>query len=302
MARLPMVPENWLAGDEEGGARPLPLAPDREAEMKPRPAARDDEPASISEMLYRYSQPPRGTSLSLFMEPHEIASIPGLPDHVYQGLGDYADQRVRQSAEGGGLAGIAPSLRMPTSEPSSHGSAARSGYVSSLNGVSLAQPDWGSFGSDLSRPANATKAEAGDKLQRAATSVGILGRVTDGWGVLNHGVGLRLGMEGAERLAKYADPVGAALGPIERGIEAYDETSKGAPKFQTRAGAGAKSAAGLWGAGAGAAMGAAVGGPFMEFTIPAGAFLGGLAADRVTGKMSNQQAGGFIDRMFLDKQ
>jgi hypothetical protein len=125
--------------------------------------------------------------------------------------------------------------------------------------------------------------------------------------LLNHGVGLVLGQEGADMLEKFTGPVAKTLGPIEHAGEAYAETSepKHAPEFPTWAGAAGKAGAEAWGSGAGAAIGAVIGtagGPLMEVTIPAGAILGGLAADYLSRKVSNQQAGGSIDRMFLNKQ
>lgn len=92
MARMPMVPEDYFASDQNAGMQSLPYRGGRKPEMKPLPLARDDENPSISDMLYRYPQPPRGTALTLFMEPHDIASVSGLPDHVYESLGDHADQ------------------------------------------------------------------------------------------------------------------------------------------------------------------------------------------------------------------
>jgi hypothetical protein len=246
MARMPVVPDDWFADGLDTGMKPLPLAP-------------LSEPPVMTNLPYRPDQL-HGTGLTLLMEPHELASVDGLPDHIREGLGDYASQSSRDA----------------TKQPAGYASAA-------------------------SRP------EEDDKIEHAAKGTGILGHVMEGWDVLNHGVGLFLGQEGADMLGKVAGPAATALGPIEHAGEAYAETSgpKHAPEFPTWAGAAGKSAAGLWGAGAGAATGAVVGGlvggPFMEFTIPLGAALGGGAADYLSRKVSNQQAGGFIDRMFLNK-
>jgi len=255
-----MVPENWLADDQ---------AP----EMKILPAQRDDRPGILSDMLYREPQPPRGTGLSLFMEPHELATVEGLPDHVREGLGDYAGQDSRGAAK----------------QPA--------GYVSTLDQVSLT-PDRDLSGAVSSEPGPMPKPEADDKLERAAKGVDILGKAIDGWDVLNHGVGLRLGMEGAEMLGKYAGPAGAALVPIEHAAEAYAETSKGAPEFETWAGAGGKAAAILGGMGAGA-MAGAWGGPL---GIAAGSVIGGLAPELMLRNVSNQQVGRFIDRAFQTRR
>lgn len=94
MARLPMVPEDYFAGGPDGGMQVLLYRGDQTPKMTPLPLAREDEPPSISNMLYRYPEPPRGTALTLFMEPDEIASIPGLPDHIYEGLGGFGRPRV----------------------------------------------------------------------------------------------------------------------------------------------------------------------------------------------------------------
>jgi len=103
MTRMPTVPQNWLADDQEAGPHILPFLGDDPPRMTPLPLARNDGPFILSDLANQEPQPPRGTSLSLLMEPDEIASVPGLPDYAYGGnggLGDYADQRVRQDVGG----------------------------------------------------------------------------------------------------------------------------------------------------------------------------------------------------------
>ena len=100
---MPTVPQNWLADDQDAGQRILPFLGDDPLQMTPLPLARNDGPFILSDLANQEPQPPRGTSLSLLMEPDEIASVPGLPDYAYGGnggLGDYADQRVRQDVGG----------------------------------------------------------------------------------------------------------------------------------------------------------------------------------------------------------
>src|SRR3954463_8802497 len=75
------------------------------------------------------SQPaPQRSALSWFMEPHEINSVPGLPDYAY------ADQRLRQDVGG------------------QQGTESKSGnYASTLDQASLTPYDWNPSGLDLSR-------------------------------------------------------------------------------------------------------------------------------------------------------
>lgn len=225
-------------------------------------------PNTITGMVRDWaSRPPqRSSGLHLLLEPDEIATIPGMQDYTEAGS---ASPGANQ------LAGNPP------------------GSVSSLDRVSLAP-----YAGDPGPNPSPALAESAGKTDQAATGVGILGHVMDGWNISNHGVGLFLGQEGADMLDKFTGPAAAALVPAEHALDAYAETSKGAPKFQTWAGAAGKTATTLGGMGVGAMAGAALGGPFMEFTMPLGAAIGGLAPEWMSKQFSNQQFGRAIDRAF----
>lgn len=237
-------------------------------------------PDSITGMLQgAASQPaPQGTALNLFMEPHEISSVPGLPDYAYSGngtLGGYADQRVRQDV--GGQQGSASSP---------------GGFVPTLDQVSLAPHNLNPSGLNIS----ASSPEAGEKAEQASKSALILGHLTDFWDVQNHLVGAVLGQEGAEMLSKFAaKPIAAVAIPAEHVFKARADILNGAQPTLAGMGAGAKIATAFGGMGLGA-MAGAMAGPAAPITIPLGAAIGAFAPELLYRNTSNEQLGRAMDR------
>jgi hypothetical protein len=279
MARMPIVPQNWLADDEDARPHILPFHGDDQPEMTPLPMARDADSFILSGLANREVQPAHGTSLALLMEPREIASVPGLADYGYSGnggLGDYADQRVQRDVGGQQGAG---------------------GYAPTFDRMSLESHNLNPSGLNFSD----VSPEPGEKAERAAKSASILGHLTDFWNVQNHAVGAFLGQEGAEMLGKIAEPVAAAAIPVENAFKAQADTSKGAQQTLTWMGAGAKAATALGGMGLGA-MAGALGGPAAPITIPLGAAIGAFAPDVLYRHTSNEELGRAIDRAFLDRR
>jgi len=244
------------------------------------PARRDDGPVTLSDTFYRNPQPLQSSALSLFMEPHEIASIPGLPAYAYKGTGaagleNYADQRVRQDVE--------KANELPHSVP--------------LPSLGDNQPP------------------SGEKYQRAAHSLGIFGHVMDGWNLQNRAVDrvLRSGM--AERLGKVVEKGNRVIEPIKNGLGAAAEMSNGAPAWPTVPAAGIKTASGigvgmLGGALGGALAGAALGSSAGPIGAVVGGIAGGVLSDGVLGDNNRRigeeaqrllgDAGGFYSKYVLD--
>jgi hypothetical protein len=76
MARLPIVPENWLDGDQQAGGGSSMPAGNGESDGK----SFNPTPGGI---LDGSPEPYSGRSLSLILGPKDIATIPGLPQYVY---------------------------------------------------------------------------------------------------------------------------------------------------------------------------------------------------------------------------
>jgi len=96
MTQLPVVPDDWLVGEPQYASDPAASADGV--------APNSGEPQTITGLLQAAaSQPMRGNALSLMMDPGEIATIPGLPEHYYEGgagLGDYADHQAAATPAG----------------------------------------------------------------------------------------------------------------------------------------------------------------------------------------------------------
>lgn len=217
-----------------------------------------------------------GSGLSLILEPKDIATIPGLPQHVY-------DDAARQERRG------------PVGATGQPG-----GYVSSLDQVSLASQDLNPSRLDLSAPATQVTDKhsmTGEKYEQGATAAKYFGNAIDWWNGQNKILGLHFGEEGPKVLEKYTGPIGKGLVAMENGLKAGGEMANGAPVIPTVTGAAIKTgstlgAVALGGQG-GAAAGTAVFGAPVGTTIGgvAGGILGGFAPDWVYQNMSNQQIG-----------
>lgn len=284
MTRLPMVPDDWLVG----GDASEPAAPADSG------APDTGEPSTITGLLQAAaSQPMRGNALSLMMDPSEIATIPGLPEHYYEGgtgLGDYADPRVRQGVGGfGDLSELSSTPSLPSAGQASAEPGNPAGYVPALDQVSLAPHDWNPSGLDISAPATqSASSNPGEKYAQGGKAAEYFGNGIDWWNQQNKILGLHFGQEGPKLLEKYTGPVGTALGVIGNGLDAAGEIKNGAPVIPTVAGAGIKTVSSLGGAALGAAGGAAVGGVIGGAL---GGIAGGVAPDWVYRNMSDQQLG-----------
>lgn len=216
-----------------------------------------------------------GSSLHLLMEPRDIAAVPGLPQYVYDEAAKY-DQK---------------------SLAAKNGEAAR--YVSSLDRVSLAPPDWNSSGLNLSAPAPrppGTQPEPGEKYERASKAAEFFSTGIDRWNDQNEILGLHFGAEGPRLLKKYSGPVGTFADGLGNGFAAASEIEKGAPALPTYSGAAIKTGVDWGAATLGGALGAAIG---SRINIPygtvfggiGGGFVGGFVPDWAHGRMSNQELG-----------
>jgi hypothetical protein len=140
-----------------------------------------------------------GSSLHMFMEPKDIATIPGLPQHVYDDAARYEQA----------------SSTATDSRPT--------GYVSHLDQVSLTPWDGNSAGLDLSAPASQSPdnpSKPGEKYEQGANGLGFLHHGINLWNAQNALLGLHFGPDGAELLKKYSEPVAKGLVPLENGLEA----------------------------------------------------------------------------------
>jgi hypothetical protein len=283
MARMPVTPENWLVDDQEAEPQTLPFRGDDQPELTPLPMPRNAGLFTLSGLANREPQPPHGTSLSLLMEPHEIASVPGLPDHAYGGnaFGDYVDQRVQQNV-GGHAAGYAPSLDQ----------------------VSLAPHDWNPSGLDLSERAGSSADEStGDKLELGSKVSDYFNTGIEFWNGQNKILGLHFGPEGPEMLESYSKPITKVLGSAAEILGTGADIVKGAPIVPTLSGGIIKGGSRLGGATLGAAGGGALG--EAAFGPPGGVIggvfgglAGGIAPDFMYQNMSRQQIGENAARLY----
>lgn len=231
------------------------------------------------------SAPSTSSGLHMLMEPQDIATIPGLPAHVYQDAG--------VKSPGDYALSVATPVRASTRQPP--------GYVSPLDHVSLAQPDWNSSGLNFSQSGSVPKAtDTGDKLESAGTGANILGHGIDLWNAQNALVGIPLGQEGARLLGGYTGPVAEALGPIGEGIKGYSEWKNGAPIVPTATGTAANAITGWTGARIGALGGGEIGGFFGQPEVGAvvGGAIGGFAPEFAYRHMSQQQIGNAMARAY----
>jgi hypothetical protein len=213
------------------------------------------------------------SSLPLFMDAKDIATIPGLPQHVYDDAVRY-DQSVANN-DGPGR------------------------YISGLDQVSLAPQGLNPSGLDLSAPARQSadnQSEPGDKYEQGAKAAEFFGKGIDWWNDQNRILGLHFGAEGPEMLEKYTGPIGNGLVAVENGLKAGGEIAKGAPVLPTIAGAGIKTGSTLGaaalGAEGGGALGTAILGPVGGVIGGVvGGVAGGVAPDLVYGNINNQQVG-----------
>jgi len=233
-----------------------------------------------------------GSSLHLLMEPEDIATVPGLPQHVYDDAARYARGAMAKDPSG-----VPAAMSGQPDE-----------YVSRLDQVSLAPRNLNPSGLDLPVPATQltdNQSKADEKYEKGAKAAEYLEKGIDWWNGQNKILGLHFGPEGPEMLEKYTGPAGKGLVAVENGLKAGGEIANGAPALPTIAGAGIKtgSTLGAMGLGmeGGGALGFAVGGP-VGSTIGgvAGGILGGLAPDWVYGNMSNQQIGEAAGHMVDD--
>jgi hypothetical protein len=228
------------------------------------------------------SQPaPQRSALSWFMEPHEINSVPGLPDYAY------ADQRLRQDVGG------------------QQGTESKSGnYASTLDQASLTPYDWNPSGLDLSRTGRSSAGEStGDKLERGSKAADYFNTGIDWWNHQNKILGLHFGQEGPELLERYSKPVTRVLGPAAEALDTAADIAKGAPVVPTLSGGIIKGGSRLGGAALGAAGGGTLGG--LYFGTPGGVIggvigglAGGAAPDWMYRNMSRQQIGEDAARLY----
>jgi hypothetical protein len=113
----------------------------------------------------------------------------------------------------------------------------------------------------------------------------------------------------ASPLEKVASPLGLGLGVLHQGLQAAGDIKNGAPPADTEFGAFMKMLSEGGGTGAGAIAGGLLGLPFPGaevFTIPAGAYLGGLIGEKLPEHVADAALGAgalhFLDGMMLDKQ
>ncbi|HKX36477.1 MAG TPA: hypothetical protein VJM79_07410 [Rhizorhapis sp.] len=217
-----------------------------------------------------------GSSLHLLMEPRDIAAVPGLPQYVYDEAAKY-DQKSLAAKNG-----------------------EATGYVSNLDRVSLAPPDWNSSGLDLSAPAPrppGAKPQPEEKYQQASKAAKYFSTGIDRWNDQNEILGLHFGAEGPRFLKKYSGPIGTFADGLGNGFAAASEIEKGAPALPTYSGAAIRTGID-WGAVAlGTSLGAALG--TRIFGAPygtvgggiGGGFIGGFVPDWAHGRMSNQELG-----------
>lgn len=204
-----------------------------------------------------------GTSLHLLMEPRDIADVPGLPQYVYDEAAKY-DHKYDQNSLAAKNDGAA-------------------GYVSSLDRVSLAPPDWNCAGLNLSAPAPrppVSQPEPGEKYERASKAADFFSTGIDRWNNQNEILGLHFGSEGPRLLKKYSGPIGTFADSLGNGFEAASEIEKGAPDLPTYAGAAIKTGVD-WGAVAlGTSLGAAIG---SRINKPYGTVFGGVGGGLIGG-------------------
>jgi hypothetical protein len=218
------------------------------------------------------SQPEGASGLSLILEPRDIATIPGLSQHVY-------DDAARQKQG---------SFVATNAQPD--------GYAPRLDQVSLTPWDGNPSGLDLSatvgQPAD-NQSKSGEKYKQGAKAAEIFGNAIDWWNDQNKILGLHFGPEGPEMLEKYTGPVGKGLVAVENGLKAGGEIANGAPRLPTVVGAGIKTGVEL----GGPALGSLIGGTLLTPVglTPVGAVGGGLfgefLADRAFDGKSNRQVG-----------
>lgn len=272
MARLPIVPENWLDGDQQaGGGSSMPAGNDESDGKSFNPT-----PGGI---LDGSPEPYSGRSLSLILGPKDIATIPGLPQYLY----DDAARRGSSVVTDG----------------------RRDGYASGLDQVSLTPWDRKSSGPDLPIPASRStdnQSNLGEKYEQGAKAAEYFGNAVDWWNDQNKILGLHFGPGGPEMLEKYTGPVGKALVATKNGLEAAGEIANGAPKLPTLAGAGIKTGVELGGPALGGLIGGALLTPFALTPVGAvgGGLLGGGLADRAFDGKSNQRVGEAAGRSLYD--
>lgn len=300
MVRMPVVPDNYFDSDQvaTGGASDAPDEPidsQQNAEQSPKG------------ILDGLPEPRPLNSLSLLLEPQDIADVPGLAAHDYKDAGvpslaDYADRRVQQDFAGlGDLSGSAATPALPSTAAPVHASRQPTGYASTFDHVSLTQPNWNSPGLNLSQNESVPKAtDTGGKLESAGTGASILGHGIDLWNAQNALVGIPLGQEGARLLRGYTKPVAEALGPVAEGIKGYSEWKNGAPIVPTATGTAASAITGWAGARIGALGGAEAGAWFgqPEVGMVIGGAFGGLAPEFAYRHMSQQQIGNAMENAY----
>jgi hypothetical protein len=216
-----------------------------------------------------------GSSLHMFLEPKDIATVPGLPQHVY-------DEAARID--------LARSSAANNQPPE---------YASQPGQVSLTPWSANSSGLDLSAPASRSAdnpSEPNEKYEQGAKAADFLAKGIDLWNGQNKILGLHFGQEGPEMLEKYTGPVGKGLVALDNGLKAAGEIAHGAPALPTLAGAGIKTGSTLGamalGGEGGAALGGLAAGPIGSVVVGAlGGVAGAFAPDWVYGNMSNQQIG-----------
>lgn len=271
MVRMPIVPEGWLDGDDSAGDAAAPDAGLSKAEA----------PLTITGLLREATMPKRlrGTSLSLIMEPHEIADVPGLPDHVYEGLG---------------VAGASSPKVRPA------------GYQTSLDRVSLTPMQAGDAGLEPSRsPEGINRGSASDRWHQGARAAGIVNGGNTFWDAGNRVVSGIMGLEGeVGRLGDHSKWAGRVLEPLANGLEAQSEVAKGAPKIDAYNGATWKTITGLAGAEGGAEIGALAGTPLGPPGIIGGTIIGGIvggfAPNLLFGNRNQSQTGRLIAQTHAD--
>jgi hypothetical protein len=217
----------------------------------------------------------------MFLEPKDVATISGLPQHVYDEAARY-DQTSPAKADG---------------QPGE--------YVSDPGQVLLTPWNGNSSGLDLSTSATHptdNQSEPGEKYEQGAKGLSFLHHGINMWNVQNALLGLYLGPEGAELLKRYSEPVAKGLVPLENGLSAMGEIKNGAAVAPTLAGAGIKTGTTLGaielGSAGGGALGTATGIPGGTLVGgAAGALLGGFAPNWVYGHMSNEQIGKAAGRL-----
>lgn len=157
------------------------------------------------------------SGLHLLLEPKDIATIPGLPQHVYDNAARHAQSRPAAANSGAGV------------------------YASRLDPISLAPQDLNPSGLDLSESGGQSAdvpSKPGDKYEQGANAAKYFGNAIDWWNDQNKILGMHLGQAGPDILEKYTGPIGKGLVATKNGLEAAGEIANGAPNVPTLAGPG----------------------------------------------------------------